>query len=79
MRIDVKPLTHWVIYKGYRVRFTSRSAARVAGILTTQDGGEIDFIYDPATRMVQLPGAHICINEYGWELEHHCDKTSASQ
>ncbi|MBE2238550.1 MAG: hypothetical protein IAE81_12225 [Caldilineaceae bacterium] len=79
MRIDVKPLTHWVIYKGYRVRFTSRSAAHVAGILTTQEGVEIAFTYNPVVRLVQLPDAHIRINEYGWELEHSGDKTSASQ
>ena len=76
MRVDVKALTHWVIYKGYRVRFTQRSAA-VAGILTTPDGGELAFTYDPATRTVRVPGESIRINDFGWELEHLRDKTSA--
>lgn len=79
MRIDVKPLTHWIIYKGYRVRFKHRSAERVEGILTTLDGAEIPFIYHPAEGAVHLPGARIRINEHGWELEHIRDESSAVQ
>lgn len=76
MRVDVKALTHWVIYKGYRIRFTQRSAAAVAGILTTPDGGELAFTYDPATNTVRLPGESIRINDFGWELEHLRDENS---
>ena len=76
MRVDVKALTHWVIYKGYRVRFTQRSAVAVAGILTTPDGGEVAFTYDPATNTVRLPGESIRINDFGWELEHLRDENS---
>jgi hypothetical protein len=66
----VKALTHWIIYKGYKVRFTSRSPQRVEGVLTTPDGAEIAFDYDPVAQMVELPGERIRINDYGWEVEH---------
>lgn len=79
MRVDVKALTHWVIYKGYRVRFTQRDAGRAAGILTTQEGDELPFVYDVATATVHLPGERIRINQYGWELEHLTDDTSAGK
>lgn len=70
MRVNVKALTHWVIYKGYTVRFTSRSPQRVEGVLTKPDGGEIAFGYDPVAQVVELPDERIRINDYGWEVEH---------
>ena len=69
MRADVKPLTHWIIYRGYRVRFKSRDPQRVAGILTTPDG-PVEFTYEPHTMTVQLPDEWITLNEHGWELAH---------
>lgn len=69
MHPNVKPLTHWVIYKGYRVRFTSRHTQLVAGILTTSEGAVLPFQYEPTLQIVRLPGEHIKINEYGWEVE----------
>jgi len=69
MSSAVKPLTHWVIYKGYKVRFTSRSAQLVTGILTTGAGATLSFQYEPALQIVHLPGEHIKINEFGWEIE----------
>lgn len=68
MRINVKPLTHWVIYKGYKVRFKERTPEQVTGVLTTADG-EMAFSYDPVKRVVTLPDARVVINEYGWELD----------
>ncbi|HAJ36116.1 MAG TPA: hypothetical protein DCL15_10520 [Chloroflexi bacterium] len=79
MRVDVKALTHWVIYKGYRVRFTQRSIATVAGVLTTAGGAELAFTYDPATKTVRLPGESIRINDFGWEVEHIRDENHARQ
>jgi hypothetical protein len=79
MRVDVKALTHWVIYKGYRVRFTQRSVAAVAGVLTLPDGAELAFTYDPATNAIRLPGEHIRINDFGWEVEHICDEDNVRQ
>ena len=67
MRVDVKPLTHWIIYKGYTVRFTARTPERVAGLLTVVDGEQLAFHYDPVARVVHLPGRQITINDYGWE------------
>lgn len=67
MRINVKPLTHWIIYRGYKVRFTARTPGSVAGVLTRPDG-EVSFQYDPNTQRVDLPDEQIMINEYGWEL-----------
>jgi hypothetical protein len=64
---NVKPLTHWVIYKGYRVRFTERTASAVRGVLTTPEGA-VDFHYDPLAKVVYLPDAAITINDYGWEV-----------
>lgn len=69
MKIDVKPLTHWAIYKGYRLRFQSRTPERVTGIVTNSTGVVRNFIYLPEDRMVQLPDEHIQINDYGWEIE----------
>ena len=65
MRANVKPLTHWVIYKGYTVRFSSRSPQQVAGMLITPEGN-IDFRYDPAGQVVILAGERITINSHGW-------------
>ena len=66
-RANVKPLTHWVIYKGYNVRFTARSGREVRGVLTTPEG-PLDFVYDPAARTIHLPDAILIINDYGWEV-----------
>jgi hypothetical protein len=68
MRANVRPLTHWIIYKGYSVRFTARSPAAVAGWLTPPNGDQLAFRYDPAARVVALPGRRITINDYGWEI-----------
>ncbi len=68
MRANVKPLTHWIIYKGYRVRFSNRSAAEVTGTLTTPNGLQ-SFRYEPDSMLLHLPDRSITINEYGWEVE----------
>lgn len=65
-KANVKPLTHWVIYRGYKVRFRERLAGVVTGVLTTPQG-ELDFRYDSATRLIELPTERIAIDEYGWE------------
>ncbi|RIK56192.1 MAG: hypothetical protein DCC57_03765 [Chloroflexi bacterium] len=64
---NVKPLTHWVIYRGYQVRFTARREGEVRGVLTTP-AGPVEFTYDPAARTIHLPDATLAINEYGWEV-----------
>ncbi|CAN5679046.1 hypothetical protein BH10CHL1_BH10CHL1_35560 [soil metagenome] len=63
----IKPLMHWIIYRGYKVRFTQRTPDQVTGILTTGTG-EIIFRYEPTANLVHLPDERIVINEYGWEL-----------
>ena len=84
MRANVKPLTHWLIYKGYTVRFTSRSPDAVTGIMTTPDG-PVPFRYNPQTMRIDLDMTHnagfeedrdtdcekttITINEHGWEIK----------
>jgi hypothetical protein len=68
MGINIKPFTHWVIYKGYKVRFKTRAATQVTGVLTT-GAGEVEFTYDPVAKVVTLPEAHIVINDYGWEVD----------
>lgn len=68
MRANVKPLTHWIIYKGYTVRFTRRGADTVAGWLTTPDG-PLAFEYDAQAQVIHLPDRRIAINQYGWEVE----------
>lgn len=68
MRVNVKPLTHWVIYKGYKVRFKARTPVQVTGVLTTATG-EIEFSYNPATLVVTLPDRQVTINDYGWEVD----------
>ncbi|HHY57882.1 MAG TPA: hypothetical protein GYA08_20875 [Chloroflexi bacterium] len=79
MRVDVKALTHWIIYKGYRVRFTQRDASAVAGVLTAADGVELAFTYAPATKTVHLPGESVRINDFGWEVEHIRDENQTRQ
>ncbi len=68
MRANVKPLTHWIIYRGYTVRFSQRTPQQVTGTLTTPDG-PVDFRYDPIAMIVQLPAERVQINEHGWELD----------
>lgn len=69
IKANVKPLTHWVIYKGYTVRFTRRDATSVAGVLTTPDG-PLTFEYDATIQVIHLPTHSIAINQYGWELDN---------
>lgn len=80
-RADVKPFVHWVIYKGYQIRYTLRQPTQVEGKLLTPSG-ELPFIYVAASREIRLPDAVITINEHGWELttldlptdgDHHPD------
>jgi hypothetical protein len=68
-KIDVKPLTHWAIYKGYKLRFRSRTPARVAGVLTSAEGTALDFTYAPDALTLHVGGEAIRINDYGWEME----------
>lgn len=68
MGFSIKPLTHWVIYKGYKVRFKERSPVRVTGVLTTPTE-EVEFVYAPEGKVVTLPDLRVTINDYGWELE----------
>ncbi len=68
MRVNVKPFTHWVIYKKYTVRFQSRSPQQVRGILTTPTG-EVPFTYLPQSLQIELPTTMVTINEYGWETQ----------
>ena len=65
--MTVKALTHWIIYKGYKVRFRERGAEQVSGILTGPEG-EIPFAYRVAEMQVRLPDQWIIINDHGWEL-----------
>lgn len=74
----VKPLTHWVIYKGYRVRFTARGENEVRGILTTPDG-PVEFTYHPATHAIHLPDAVITVDDYGWEVSREDRPGSSAQ
>jgi hypothetical protein len=67
MRANVKPLTHWIIYRGYKVRFSERTPIKVSGVLTTP-AGELMFTYDLATQTVQMGSERVVINEYGWEM-----------
>jgi hypothetical protein len=69
MSANVKPLTHWAIYKGYKLRFRSRTPEQVSGILTDQAGVELVFVYAPGERIVHLPAQEVRINEFGWEVE----------
>lgn len=76
MRANVKPLTHWIIYKKYTVRFTQRQPHAVRGVLTTP-AGEVEFWYDPRALRIHLPDRSININEYGWEVETECSTQSS--
>ncbi len=69
MHANVKPLTHWAIYKGYKLRFRDRTPARVVGVLTDSAGSRIEFAYLPDALIIQLPDAQVQINEFGWEVE----------
>ena len=69
---SLKPLTHWAIYKGYKMRFTRRAAAQVSGILTQPGGGELEFHYAPQARIITVGGQRIHIDEHGWEMENLC-------
>lgn len=73
MHANVKPLTHWVIYRGYKVRFTARDATRVTGVLTAADGTAVSFRYDPIAMVVALPGERITLNVHGWEIQKEQD------
>jgi len=71
MRANVKPLTHWAIYKGYSLRFSRRDPEAVEGIAGTATGS-LPFLYTPATRVLRLqphtPDERVVrLNEYGWE------------
>ena len=71
--MTVKALTHWIIYKGYKVRFRQRGREEVAGVLTTPEG-EAPFVYRVAAMQVRLPDQWITINEHGWELRRSAPK-----
>lgn len=76
MSVNVKPLTHWIIYKSYSVRFSSRTPRLVTGVLTTPDG-PLNFSYEPEEMVIQVQSSvnepeqeeRIKINEHGWEIE----------
>lgn len=68
MRPNVKPLTHWIIYKKYTVRFHERTSTSVRGLLTTPEG-EVPFTYQPQSQTIELPDRVVAINAYGWETE----------
>ncbi|MCC6454405.1 MAG: hypothetical protein IT328_05640 [Caldilineaceae bacterium] len=68
VRVNVKPLMHWLIYRGYTVRITKRAPGEVEGIMTTPDGSTT-FRYDAAAQVVHLPEKVVAINEYGWEID----------
>jgi hypothetical protein len=72
MSANVKPLTHWAIYKGYKLRFRSRAPEHVIGVLTNAEGIEMTFDYLPAERLVRLADEEVRINEFGWEVAHGC-------
>ena len=77
MRANVKPLTHWAIYRRYKLRYTSRAPSQVTGVLTTP-AGEVIFTYDAHSYTIYLPSEHIIINEYGWEIESTTNATNPS-
>ncbi len=70
MSANVKPLTYWAIYKGYKLRFRSRAPEHVTGVLTNAEGIEKAFDYLPAERLVRLADEEVRINEFGWEVAH---------
>ncbi len=77
MRANVKPLVHWAIYKGYKIRYTDRSPARVQGILTTPDG-EQPFSYDSVGLIITIADQQITINQHGWELSQDADRKGSN-
>ena len=64
----LKPLIRWVIYKNYKIRYTSHGPVQISGVLTTPQG-ELVFDYDPTGLLITLPDEQIAINEYGWEID----------
>jgi hypothetical protein len=64
----LKPFVRWVIYKKYKVRYSSHQPTQISGVLTTPDG-EVAFNYDPDAKLISLSGAQIAINDYGWEVD----------
>ena len=74
MRANVKPLTHWAIYKGYKMRILQRAADEVSGIFTTADG-QVPFRYDAIGMVVYLEEQPLAINEYGWEIAQAATKS----
>jgi hypothetical protein len=68
IRVNVKPLMHWLIYRHYTVRITKRTPTEVEGLMTTPEG-QVNLRYDPTTQTVYLPSQTIAINEYGWEID----------
>ena len=68
MRANVKPFVHWAIYKGYTVRFLSRTPQRVTGRLTMPSATvasdavasdavpsvTVAFTYEPHSRRIVL-------------------------
>lgn len=69
MRANVKPLTYWLIHKGYSVRFGRRTPHSVKGVITTPDG-ELEFDYDPGELVIRLPQETVRINQFGWETDN---------
>jgi hypothetical protein len=66
-KVNVKPLIHWAIYKGYTVRITQRTLANVEGILSTPEG-PLTFRFDPQHKLLELSGRRLTLNDYGWEV-----------
>jgi hypothetical protein len=75
MRANVKPLVHWAIYKGYKIRYTGRSATHVQGVLTTPNS-EQSFNYDSVNLIITVADQQIAINQHGWELSQDADRAS---
>jgi hypothetical protein len=69
----LKPLAHWAIYKGFKMRFTRRTPVEACGIFTRPDGTEIEFRYDPSAGILELGAQRLAIDEHGWEIERSCD------
>jgi hypothetical protein len=65
--MSIKPLMHWIIYKGYTVRFIRRQPHEVAGLLTTPEG-QVFFRYETEPKRIHLPDTVVDINQHGWEL-----------
>lgn len=76
--MTTKALTHWIIYKGYKVRFRERSPEQISGILNTPEG-DLPFTYLVADMQVRLPGQWFTINEHGWELRKSAPPAPAPQ